>query len=363
MGLLFSELKKWEPSLSVVWSKKDRFSVSSLGRINAVEGLQENYLYFVKDDRYAGLLKNQLEGQKFTNLGVILEKKFVEKLSPTPTKDEGFWEQILGGVSYVAQVDGLPLAISALSRPFYEKMMASFNDVVDGRQMGTAQIHPTAHISQNVFIGANVKIGPDVRLYPGAVILSDSEIERECEIFPNVTVYQRVKIGKRVRVHAGAVIGSDGFGYNFSAGIHHKIWHLGSVKVEDDVEIGPCSCIDRGTFGDTVIGQGSKIDNQVHIGHNSLIEKGVILCGQVGTGGSSKVGAFTVMGGKSGVADNTTVGKECQLAGGALATSSFGDKNVLGGHPARPLNEWLRGIAYLRKESLKKRSAHVDKKK
>lgn len=176
------------------------------------------------------------------------------------------------------------------------------------------------------------------------------------EIFSNVVVYRNVKIGKSVRIHANCSIGSDGFGYNFFKGQHLKVWHMGSVIIEDQVEIGANSCIDGGTFSPTVIGHGTKIDNQVQIGHNCRLGRGVIMCGQSGLAGSCIIGDYTVMGGRAAVAPGIIIGKAAQVAGNAGVISNVGDGEVVGGFPARDIKEWMKGIALVRKLSLKKES-------
>ena len=157
------------------------------------------------------------------------------------------------------------------------------------------------------------------------------------------------KIGNSCRIHSGTTIGSDGFGYHFKNGEHHKIWHFGGVVIEDNVEIGANCSIDQGTFSPTFIQSGVKIDNLVQIAHNVNVAPGVILCGQVGLAGSSEVGAFSVLGGKAGLADGKKIGQASQVAGAGMVLSDIGEGSKVGGHPARPLNEWLKGVAFLRR--------------
>ena len=351
MELSIVDFRKCDPSFDLLRPDNYTTPVDSIGTI---ENLQDNQLYFIGNRKYGELFVKKTEKQRnYSNIGIILEKKFVDKIKDK----ELLWEALRKKSSWMGQVDDMPLAMSLLSKIYYDRDKTTFNDEVDGRQMGTADIHPTAQIAQNVFIGANVKIGSKVRLYPGVVVLSQSRIGDQSELFPNVVVYPRVTVGNRVRIHAGAVIGGDGFGYNFVNGVHHKIWHTGSVLLEDDIEIGSNSCIDRSTFGVTHIGRGSKLDNHVHVGHNVSLGEGVVLCGQTGIGGSAQVGDFTVAGGQVGIADNVHLGRECRIAGGSTVTAGrWKNGSELGGHPARPLKEWLRSLAWLRKLSLKENS-------
>ena len=348
MGFLVAELQKYDSSLELIWPESYSASVDAIG---VIEELQDNRLYFVGNRKYAESFVAEVKKHpKFSNVGILMEKKFVQ----TIRDKESLWDNLQKNSSWMGQVKSMPLAMSLLSKVYHDRDSKTFNDEVDGRQMGTTDIHPTAYIAQNVFIGANVKIGFKARLHPGVVILSQSEVGDQCEIFPNVVVYPKVVMGCRVRIHAGSVIGGDGFGYNFINGTHHKIWHTGSVVLEDDVEIGAGSCIDRGTFGTTRIGRGSKLDNHVHVAHNASLGEGVILCGQTGVGGSSRVGDFTMAGGQVGIADNVHVGHKCRIAGGSTVTGGkWKDGTALGGHPARSLKEWLRSTAWLRKMSLR----------
>ena len=150
------------------------------------------------------------------------------------------------------------------------------------------------------------------------------------------------------------MIGSDGFGYNFDQGEHLKIWHIGGVVIGNDVEVGACTTIDSGTFTPTLLGDGSKLDNQVQIAHNCKLGRGVIMCGQSGLAGSATLGDYTLVGGKAAVGPGFTLGDRCQIGGAAVVNNDWPDDSILGGHPARPVKEWLRGVAHLRKEALKK---------
>ncbi|MDH4468284.1 MAG: UDP-3-O-(3-hydroxymyristoyl)glucosamine N-acyltransferase [Bacteriovoracaceae bacterium] len=235
------------------------------------------------------------------------------------------------------------------SKLFFDKIQASFQWHLDGRQNGTSLVHPTAKIAQQVFIGENSSVGSHVTILPGAVIGPNVVIEEGTTIFPNVTIYPFTRIGKNVRVHSGSIIGSDGFGYEFNGKTHEKIWHFGGVIIEDNVELGAGVCVDMGTFYPTIIRSGTKIDNQVQVGHNTQIGNHVILCGQAGTAGSSKIGNYSVLGGRVALGPQCELGDQCQIAGGAMVTKSWPSKSILGGHPARPLDEWMRGVAYLKR--------------
>ena len=171
-----------------------------------------------------------------------------------------------------------------------------------------ARVDPTASVGALAVIEAGAAIGRGVRVHPLAYVGENVEIGDESEIHPHAVLLHDVRIGRRVIVHAGAVIGGDGFGYAFDGGAHRKIPQVGIVVIEDDVEIGANSTVDRATLGATVIGRGTKIDNLVQVGHNVAIGAHAILVSQVGISGSSRVGSGAILAGQVGVADHVTVG-------------------------------------------------------
>jgi UDP-3-O-[3-hydroxymyristoyl] glucosamine N-acyltransferase len=310
------------------------------------DSLSENGMLFIKNAKFLQKFMAVLENAIAQKIGVIIEDKFYSQIDQN---SKAFLEKL----PWIAISSNVALSLTILSKPFYDKKFGSMNTQVDGRQMGTTEIHPTARISQNVFIGENVKVGAFVEIMPGSVIMPNVDIAENSKIFPNVTIYPFTKIGKNCRIHSGTVIGSDGYGYTFHQGQHKKIWHMGGVEIHDDVEIGSNSSIDMGTFSPTIIGPGTRIDNQVQVAHNVKLGRGVILCGQVGIAGSAVLEDFVVCGGKAAIGPDAHIGMGSQLAGGAVVTDgSWPAGSKLGGHPARDLKEWLKGLAYLRKVSL-----------
>ncbi len=213
-----------------------------------------------------------------------------------------------------------------------------------------AGIHSTAIIGEGVEIGEGSYVGPGVVLGEGV------RIGRECNLVARVTIYPGVVVGDRVVVQAGAVLGSTGFGYARSGetGEYVLFPQQGQLVVEDDVEIGANTTIDRGALGATRIGRGTKIDNLVHIGHNCVIGKNVVIAAQTGISGSSVVEDGAVLGGQVGIGEHATVGEGVILGGGAGVLSGKkmrGKGEVFWGRPARPLKEYLRDLARLRKGS------------
>ena len=158
------------------------------------------------------------------------------------------------------------------------------------------------------YVGEDAVIGDGTTLHPGAVIGEGCTLGRDCIIHPNAVLYQNVILGDRVEIHAGTVLGGDGFGYRQVDGRHVKIPHSGRLEVDNDVEVGSNCTIDRATFETTRIGEGTKIDNLVMIGHNNQIGRHNLLCGQVGIAGSCKTGDYVVMAGQAGIKDKTQIG-------------------------------------------------------
>jgi len=340
------QLKKFDESFTLL----DSENMNEIEQI-IVEGITDKseflprHLFFIKNKIF---LKLFLDSEDALLIGVVIEKKFYDGLNPDQIealKIKAYW---LGTTSDVS------LSMSFFSKPFYDEKFQNVNDMVDGRQMGTSTIHPTAWIAQGVFVGENVGISANVKIHSGVVLMSGVHIGEGCEIYPNTTLYRNVKIGNNVRIHSQCSIGADGFGYNFNKGVHHKIWHMGSVIIGDDVEIGANTCIDSGTFSPTIIGPGTKMDNLVQVGHNCKLGVGVILCGQVAIGGSTNIGDFTVFGGQAGAANGLEIGKGVQVAGASGATNNIEDGAAVGGFPARNIKEWIKGMAFVRKLSLEK---------
>lgn len=209
-------------------------------------------------------------------------------------------------------------------------------------------VHATAVIGKDVTLGEGTSVGP------GAVIEDGARIGKDCNIHARVVVYAGTTLGDRVVVQAGAVLGSTGFGYARSAetGEYVIFPQQGRLCVEDDVEIGANTTIDRGALGETRIGCGTKIDNLVHIGHNCVIGKNVIIAAQTGISGSSVVEDGAILGGQVGIGEHATVGRGVILGGGAGVLSGkkmHGAGEVFWGRPARPLKEYLRDLARLKK--------------
>ena len=214
------------------------------------------------------------------------------------------------------------------------------------------KIHSSAYVSKKVKLGKNVVIGPKVVIYDGVtigsntiihsgvVIMSNAIIGKHCTFFPNVVIQERTIIGNRVILQSGAVIGSDGHGFFQRKGINIKIPQVGDVCIEDDVEIGACTTIDRSRFNTTLIKQGSKTDNQVQIAHNVILGEQALISAQSAVGGSVIAGDKLIMGGQSGIKDNVEIGNNVTIIARAVVTGNTKEKEILGGMPGRPINQW-----------------------
>jgi UDP-3-O-[3-hydroxymyristoyl] glucosamine N-acyltransferase len=218
----------------------------------------------------------------------------------------------------------------------------------------SARVAPGAELGERVAIGANVQIGAGARIGAGSVLhanvfIGDATVlGRDCELFPNVVVRERCTLGDRVIVHACSAIGSDGFGYRWDGQRHAKIPQIGTVVIEDDVEIGSCSCVDRAKFGVTRVGRGTKIDNLVQIAHNSTLGPHCIFAGQSGTAGSVTLGAGVVLGGGSRVKDHARMGDRSMLAACSGVLADVQPGQIVSGVPAIPHRQHLRELAALR---------------
>jgi len=205
-------------------------------------------------------------------------------------------------------------------------------------------------LSAGVCIGDNVFIGNDVVLYPNVVIGNDCKVDDYCTLHPNVTLYRNTEMGRHVIVHAGTVIGADGFGYTLDEkGCHYKINQFGRVVIEDFVEIGANSCIDRAAMDTTLIKAGTKIDNLVQVGHNCTVGNHSILVAQVGLAGSCRLGHHVVLAGQVGLADHVTLGDQVTVTAKSGTFRDHEDNAVLSGWPAVPTGTWKRYIATLPK--------------
>ena len=279
------------------------------------------------------------------------EIAFVEKIELVPR-----------GEACAASALIVPPGVGDLSKPCIvtEDPRLAFSKVLEvfaPAHLAPPGIHPTAVIGDNTHIGRNVSIGAhafvgndtiigdDTIIFPLAYVGYQVRIGKECRVHPQSYIGDRVTMGDRVGIHPGAVVGADGFGYLQTRQGHRKIPQIGTVEIEDDVEVGANSTIDRATMAVTRIGAGTKIDDQVHIAHNVVVGKNNLLCGQVGVAGSTTIGDNVVMGGQSGISDHADVADNVIIAANAGVVGSIQQPGVYSGYPAREHSRQMRVLA------------------
>lgn len=264
-------------------------------------------------------------------------------------------------------------------RMAFTKLLEAFTPPI----MVKREIHATAVLGRNVQLGQNVAImpyaviaddviiGDNTVIYPHAYIGQGAKIGADVLIHANVTIREYCQVGNRVIVQNGSVIGSDGFGYVTVQGRHHKVPQVGIVVIEDDVEVGANVGIDRATTGSTIVRQGTKIDNFVHLAHNVTVGENCLFVAFTGIAGSAKIGNNVTFAGQSGSAGHLTIGDNCVFAARSAIISDVPAGSFYAGFPARPHKEWLRAEASLHKlpdllkkvRELEKRLAQVEEKK
>jgi UDP-3-O-[3-hydroxymyristoyl] glucosamine N-acyltransferase len=218
-----------------------------------------------------------------------------------------------------------------------------------------AHVSPTAQIAEDVeiypgaHIGDQVVIGAGSVIHPGVTIMAGCQLGKQVTIFPNVVLYEDTLVGNRSIIHSGAVLGAYGFGYRQQEGHHRLSAQLGYVELGDDVEIGACATVDRGTYGPTVIGAGTKVDNLVQIAHNCRLGKHNLICGQVGIAGSTTTGDHVVMAGQVGVRDHVHIGSGAVLCSKAGISNNIEAKEVVLGQPAIPVRKQKLQLAAISK--------------
>jgi UDP-3-O-[3-hydroxymyristoyl] glucosamine N-acyltransferase len=292
--------------------------------VSGIDSAREGDITFFLADRY----RKQLPGCRAS---CVMVKEVINGLNMTQLK-----------------VSNPHLAFAKLLGHFYIKPQEPIGISADAIVSDKATIGNDVSIFPFTYISDGVSIDDRTIIYPYVFVGHNTMIGKDCVIYPNVVLRENVKIGNRVIIHSSSVIGSDGFGYVFEEGRHYKIPQVGGVIIEDDVEIGSNVSVDRATTGNTVIGEGTKIDNLVQIGHNVSIGKNSIIVAQVGIGGSTEIGDFVTLAGQVGVADHTTIGSETMIGAqsGVMGTIS---KGVYSGSPVMPHREWLKAQAIFTK--------------
>jgi UDP-3-O-[3-hydroxymyristoyl] glucosamine N-acyltransferase len=286
---------------------------------------------------------------------------FVEEEKYLPRALQSGAGAVIAG-EFAGASSGKPLLISRYPKLTFARAARFLQD--GDRGGSNAGIHATAVVHSLVRVAAGVvveeygvvaedgEIGEGTRIGAGCVIGRGVKIGRECQIYPNVTIYAGTMVGDRVIVHAGAVLGSDGFGYvrDPKSGRYEKFPQVGRLVIEDDVEIGANTTIDRGALDETRIGRGTKIDNLVHIGHNCRLGNDVVIAAQTGLSGSIVIENDVVLGGQVGIGEHARIEEGVMLGGqgGVLPNKVLRGKGVaFWGTPAQPVREYLKQLAAL----------------
>jgi UDP-3-O-[3-hydroxymyristoyl] glucosamine N-acyltransferase len=253
------------------------------------------------------------------------------------------------GKTHVRVADPL-MAFAAVVARLY----GPFDDIAEGIDP-SARVHPTvtlgpgARVAPLAVIGAGTVIGANCRVASGAAVGARCRIGDDVTIHANAVLYDRTVLGHRVIVHGNAVLGADGFGYRFQQGRHVKVPQLGYVEIGDDVEIGACTTVDRGTFGPTRVGAGTKIDNLVQIGHNCSLGKHNVIISQVGMAGSTTTGDYVAIAGQVGITGHLHIGERTQVGGQSAVIRDVPAGVRVLGSPAKPEREEKRILLTLEK--------------
>lgn len=298
--------------------------------IGAIEEATRTQLTFASDQRHGAKL------EKSAAAAAIVSDKFERSKTPSDAAAATMAFIRVGNVQ-----EAMAKLLAALSTP-----PAGPSGGVDAR----AVIDPESKVSADAAIGPGCIVGPRSIVGSGCTLVAnvtigaDVSLGSNCYLAAGVAIYDRSVIGNNVRIGPNSVIGWDGFGYYFAGGVHNRIEHIGNVALEDDVEIGACSCVDRAKFGTTRVGKGTKIDNLVQVAHNVQIGQGCLFAAQAGIAGSTKLGDFVVLGGNSGIRDNVTLGDGVQCSAFAAVAGDVPAGEIVMGVPARPARTALRII-------------------
>ncbi len=288
-----------------------------VGAIASLEKASPNDLSFLGNKKYSSQVPA-------TNAGVVL--------LPRDYKGD------LPKNSTVVKVDNPSIELAKICSIIEKRLWPELPPSIHS----SASIDKSAKIGSGVFIGPNVSICEGAEIGDGAVLQGNNYIGRFAKIgaksfiMPCAVVMDYCELGQRVRLQPGAVVGSDGYGYVFSEGRHVKVPQVGKVVLEDDVEIGANTCIDRARFDKTSVGEGTKIDNLVQVAHNVQIGKGALLVSQVGISGSTQIGNFAVLGGQTGVAGHLKIGDGAMIGGQSGVNGDIPPKSYMRGTPPRP---------------------------
>lgn len=302
------------------WVEHNFFESCEIQAIESLESATKDCIAFLEQEKYASsVLRTKAAAVMLRSVDLkYLPKESLGIVTPNPY-----------------------LAFAYLTQFFAKPLFMSSKEPILGEGV---------QIAQNVVIGKGSIIAEGCVIMAGVVIGENVKVGKSCIIYPNVCIYNDCEIGDNVRIHANSVIGSDGFGYAHTQdGEHIKIYHNGKVILEEEVEIGSNTSIDRAVFGETRIKKGVKIDNLVQIGHNCCIGEYSIVVSQAGLSGSTTTGRNVVLGGQSGTAGHLHIGEFTQIGARGAISKSLPAFGKFSGHPLLPIKDWLKLQAFLKK--------------
>ncbi|MBD3290557.1 UDP-3-O-(3-hydroxymyristoyl)glucosamine N-acyltransferase [candidate division KSB1 bacterium] len=307
--------------------------------IAKIDEASDGQISFISNPKYEKYIKT-------TNASAVLVSKDFPKTDKTIIRTENPY------ISF--------LKILTTFHPQQETLEPGIHEsaVVDS----SSSVGKDTAVGPNAAIGKRCKVGKNCRIHPGVVISDDVSIGDNVVLYPNATIRERVIIGNNVIIHNGTVLGSDGFGFAREGAMYHKIPQVGTVVIEDDVEIGSNCTIDRATMGETRIKRGAKLDNLIQVAHNVVIGENTVIAAQTGVSGSTKVGSNVVIGGQVGFVGHITIGDNTQIGAQSGVSKDLPSDAVFFGYPARPIMQAKREEAAIRKlPDLLKRISKLEK--
>ena len=302
---------------------------ASVHKLAKIEEGTEGSITFLSNPKYNNFIYT-------TNASVVIVNKTFEpqnEIKATLIKVEDSYKAFTKLLEYYNQIK---LMKSGIEQPSVISENVSYGDDL--------------YLGSFSYIGKNVKIGNNVKIYPNSFVGDNVEIGDNTILFAGVRVYSETVIGKNCVIHSGTIIGSDGFGFAPNEdGSYSKIPQIGNVLIEDDVEIGSCTTIDRATLGSTVIRKGVKLDNQIQIAHNVEIGENTVIASQTGIAGSAKVGKNCVIGGQVGIVGHITIGDNVRIQAQTGVGKSMKDGEIIQGSPAMGYNDFAKSYVYFKK--------------
>ena len=225
-----------------------------------------------------------------------------------------------------------------------------------------ASVHPEASVAEGACVSAGAQVGARTVLYPGVFLGEKAVVGEDCILYPNAVIREGCILGNRVILQPGAVVGSDGFGFAPEEGKYRKIPQVGNVVIEDDVELGANSCVDRAVLGTTLIRRGCKLDNLIQVGHNVVIGEDTVMAAQAGIAGSTRIGSHVTLAGQVGVSGHLQIGDHSTLGGGSAVIQDVPEKGVYWGFPAAEISLEMKNVAAFQKlHELNKRVRRLEK--